>query len=95
MNWIYSSERRQQIFKDYVAGFFNELASSKRPALDVVTRWNSTYVMLMSTIPYREVFERLAYRDSSFGPIAPLDEEWEQAISLCDFLKPFYDSKQY
>jgi len=49
--------------------------------------------MLSSTIPYRNVFERLAFRDASFEPIAPLDDEWEKAENLCNFLKPFYESK--
>ena len=93
MNWIHSSQRRQQIFEDYITGFCEELVSSQRPALDVITRWNSTYIMLASTIPYKSIFDRLTYRDTSFEPIAPFEEDWEKAESLCSFLKPFYESK--
>ena len=93
MKWIYGSGRRQQNFEDFVVGICNELVSSQRPALDVVTRWNSTFIMLSSTIPYKCVFERLAFRDANFEPIAPLDDDWEKAECLCNFLKPFYEGK--
>ncbi|CAG8661889.1 10401_t:CDS:2 [Ambispora gerdemannii] len=91
VKWIHSSQRRQQNFEDSVIGCCNELVSSRRPALDVITRWNSIYLMLISTIPYKSVFERLALRDASFEPLMPSDEEWKKANSLCNFLKPFYE----
>ena len=93
MKWIYGSACRQQNFEDYIAGFSNELVSSQRPTLDMVTRWNSTSIMLSSTIPYRCIFERLTFRDANFELIAPLDNDWEKAERLCNFLKPFYESK--
>jgi hypothetical protein len=91
VKWIRSSQRRQQNFEDAVVGCCVELVSSQRPTLDVPTRWNSVYLMLMSTIPYKSVFERLALRDTNFEQIIPSDEDWKKAKSVCDFLKPFYE----
>ena len=47
--------------------------------------------MLMSTIPYKDVFERLALRDIDFVQIMPSDDDWKKARSICNFLKPFYE----
>ncbi|CAG8774360.1 9713_t:CDS:2, partial [Ambispora leptoticha] len=92
VNWIHSSGHRQQIFEDYVTRFGGELVSSQRPTLNMVTRWNSTYKMLESTILYQSIFDRLVGRDNSFEPIAPFEEDWKKAENLCKFLKPFYET---
>ncbi|CAG8660796.1 9215_t:CDS:2, partial [Diversispora eburnea] len=52
---------------------------------------NSVYLMLVSTIPYKSVFERLALRDNNFEQIMPSDEDWKRAESICNFLGPFYE----
>jgi hypothetical protein len=88
--WIRSSQPRQQNFEDAVIGC-SEPLPSLRPALDVPTRWNSVYLMLASTIPYKCVFERLALRDTIFSQIMPSDEDWKKTKSICDFLKLFYE----
>lgn len=89
--WIHSSQARQQNFEDAIVGCCVELVSRQRPVLDVPTRWNSVYLMLVSTILYKNVFGRLALRDSNFEQIMPSDEDWRNAKVICDFLKPFYD----
>ena len=89
--WIHSSQSRLQNFEDAIVGCCPELATSQRPALDVPTRWNSVYLMLISTIPYKRVFERLALRDINFEQIMPSEEEWKRAKSISNFLKPFYE----
>src|SRR5260363_131238 len=68
-----------------------ELVLSQRPVLDVLTCWNSVYLMLVSTILYKNVFGHLALRDSNFEQILPSNEDWRNAKVICDFLKPFYD----
>lgn len=89
--WIHSSQARQQNFEDAIVGCCVELVSRQCPVLDVPTRWNSVYLMLVSTILYKNVFGRLALRDSNFEQIMPSDEDWRNAKVICDFLKPFYD----
>jgi len=91
VKWIYGSQYRQQNFEDAVIGSCSELKSSLRPTLDVPTRWNSVYLMLSSTIPYKNVFERLALRDANFSDIMPFNDDWEKAEKICKFLKPFYE----
>ncbi|CAG8632518.1 7526_t:CDS:2 [Diversispora eburnea] len=40
---------------------------------------NSVYLMLVSTIPYKSVFERLVLRDTNFEQIMPSDKDWKKA----------------
>ncbi|KAL4373548.1 hypothetical protein AHAS_Ahas05G0092800 [Arachis hypogaea] len=61
----------------------------RKLALDCRTRWNSTYLMLTSALPYREVFERLRHRESLYK-VVPSDDEWEMANELVDKLEVFY-----
>ncbi|CAG8761385.1 12591_t:CDS:1, partial [Ambispora leptoticha] len=79
VKWIYSSQSRQQNFEDAIVGCCNDLILSQRPTLDVSTRWNSLYLMLVSTILYKRVFERLGLRDIGFEEIIPSDEDWNKA----------------
>ena len=46
--------------------------------------------MLESVLPYRDVFKRLEEEDSSYKH-KPSDDEWENAATVCKFLKRFYD----
>ncbi|KAL4286564.1 hypothetical protein AHAS_Ahas19G0098800 [Arachis hypogaea] len=63
--------------------------SLRKLALDCRTRWNSTYLMLTSALPYREVFEHLRHRESLYK-VVPSDDEWEMANELVDKLEVFY-----
>ena len=57
--------------------------------LDVITRWNSTFLMLESAIVYRRAFSSLAFEDRSYL-YCPTNEEWERGQKMCDFLRPFF-----
>jgi hypothetical protein len=59
----------------------------KRITFDCKTRWNSTYLMLITALLYKDVFERLAAR----APCIPTEDDWQFAKDLCDRLKIFYD----
>jgi len=52
--------------------------------LDVAIRWNSTYLMLDSTINFQKAFKRLNEKCAEFS-------NWENAKSFVKFLKIFYD----
>ncbi|WOL11353.1 zinc finger BED domain-containing protein RICESLEEPER 2-like [Canna indica] len=57
---------------------------------DVKTRWNSTYLMLVSALPYKDVFTRLKTREPKYKNL-PSDYEWKMAKEVCDKLKIFHD----
>ena len=57
--------------------------------LDCLTRWNSTYTMLESAINYHRVFHSLSLIDKNYR-WCPSNDKWFRAISMCQFLKPFY-----
>ena len=59
--------------------------------LDVPTRWNSTYMMLETTIKFARAFDRLendedGYRNDS----PPTKEDWLNERMLVIFFKVFY-----
>lgn len=64
---------------------------------DVSTRWNSTYLMLESTLKFHKAFERMedddqhcvSYFTEDEGP--PNSDDWENANVFVLFLKSFYD----
>ena len=62
---------------------------TRRLSLDCKTRWNSTYIMLSIAIQYKDVFDRLALRETGFT--CPETEDWVFAKEVCDRLKMFYD----
>ncbi|KAL9661015.1 hypothetical protein QQ045_025834 [Rhodiola kirilowii] len=60
--------------------------------LDVCTRWNSTYEMLSSAIPYKAVLSRMdipRLDDSNLGPLSSSD--WSKIEVLASYLKEFYE----
>ena len=57
--------------------------------LDLLTRWNATYMMLESAIKYHCAFNSLTFNDRSYT-LCPSNEEWERAEKMCAFLAPFY-----
>ncbi|KAI5641681.1 hypothetical protein M9H77_00541 [Catharanthus roseus] len=48
-----------------------KLKNMKKVALDVQTRWNSTYLMLEFALPTKEAFNRLAQIDRNYNGINP------------------------
>jgi len=54
--WVPSSKRYEK-FED--SARFLKIQSTKKIHLDCKTRWNSTYLMLESALPYKANFERL------------------------------------
>ncbi|CAN1222014.1 Putative AC transposase [Linum grandiflorum] len=60
----------------------------KRLVLDCPTRWNSTFLMLVTAIPYKEVFNRLKQRDPQYDSL-PSIEHWLFASIVCEKLKCF------
>ncbi|XP_072990304.1 zinc finger BED domain-containing protein RICESLEEPER 2-like [Typha latifolia] len=67
--------------------------TSKGLALDVATRWNSTYVMLEHAFVYQKVFEQYATRDANYKWL-PSEDDWFKAAKVYEYLKNFYDVTQ-
>nr|KAJ0196447.1 hypothetical protein LSAT_V11C700370030 [Lactuca sativa] len=63
--YVRSSSVRYKTFKDFVARATIEC--KQNPCLDVDTRWNSTYLMLETTVKYEQAFDRLYMIDSNCG----------------------------
>ncbi|XP_060673916.1 zinc finger BED domain-containing protein RICESLEEPER 2-like [Ziziphus jujuba] len=69
---------------------------SKGPlALDVPTRWNSTYLMLEAACKFKKSFDRMEEKDEQyvfyFKGGTPQALDWEKARVSVRFLKTFYD----
>ncbi|XP_062206557.1 zinc finger BED domain-containing protein RICESLEEPER 2-like isoform X1 [Phragmites australis] len=88
VKYVKSSQARKQRFEKMVeqVGIYE-----KRPPLDVATRWNSTYNMLLTSLLYKRAFEALSREDTQYI-YEPSDEEWNMADKLCGLLKVFSDA---
>lgn len=74
---------------------FNDMAKQMRfpPkkgfALDVATRWNSTFYMLLDALSYKDVLNRYA---SEYYNNCPSSEEWKKIETISKFLESFHDA---
>ena len=84
--WTGSPKRRQK-FDENACQLRVQWA--KELVLDYKTRWNSTYLMLSTTLIYKDVFSHLAKREASYICL-PHDYDWEIAKDICGRLDLFY-----
>nr|KAJ0202662.1 hypothetical protein LSAT_V11C500297630 [Lactuca sativa] len=82
-----ATPKRVENFEETKDGL--SLPSKRKLVLVCKTRWNSTYLMLMSVIPYKEVLNRLVHKDKSYKQ-ALSDHDWLLAKVMCEKLKLFY-----
>ncbi|WVZ95397.1 hypothetical protein U9M48_041166, partial [Paspalum notatum var. saurae] len=71
-----ATPKRHERFEKAVAQ--EDIKYEKRIALDVKTRWNSTYLMLSTALNY----------------IPSIEQDWKLARYLCHRLKIFYDTTE-
>ena len=88
IKYVKGSEGRMKVFKACVAKV-GGIHTKMGLCLDVITRWNSTFLMLESALVYRRAFCSLAFDDRSYSS-CPTNEEWERGQKMCDFLCPFF-----
>jgi hypothetical protein len=91
VKYVKSSQGRKQRFEKMIREV--GISCDKRPPLDVVTWWNSTYHMLKCALEYERAFEALTHEDIHYVH-GPLVEEWQMAKKLCDILKLFSDATE-
>ncbi|XP_060969020.1 zinc finger BED domain-containing protein RICESLEEPER 2-like [Cannabis sativa] len=91
VKYVKGSQLRKQKFLECVKLVFTGGVCKRRLCQDVVTRWNSTYLMLDSALVYRRAFQHLAWSDSNYEH-CPSKDEWERVEKVWKFLKVFYDA---
>jgi hypothetical protein len=85
IKYLVASEGRLMQFSKIAK---NLQLSSKKLLLDVLTRWNSTYLMLTTAYEFRKVFLRYGHIDQQFTWVLSL-EDWAKVESVCELLKVF------
>lgn len=89
VKYVRSSQTREQLFEDIVTQL--GISCEKEPSLDIDTRWNSTYLMIDSAMPYIEAFDELVKQDRQFK-YAPSVEDWKMAKAIHSLLKTFFEA---
>jgi len=88
IRYIKSTPSRKQQFKEAIEMTNAPNPNQALPSVDVPTRWNSTFLMLKSVIPYKEVLDYLSIQDANYTDCPSLDE-WEEIFLMKDFLAIF------
>ncbi|KAK9282127.1 hypothetical protein L1049_005039 [Liquidambar formosana] len=76
--WI-ATPKREENFRETATQL--RIRSTKKLGLDCATRWNSTYLMLQTSILYKEIFFRLKQRDNQYKTF-PSEQDWEFAKEI-------------
>ncbi|KAB2058784.1 hypothetical protein ES319_A11G257300v1 [Gossypium barbadense] len=90
IKYIKKSGIRRKRFYDVAEKNFH-LNVTKKLRQDVCVSWNSTYLMLKSSLYYKNVLDYWGQWDKDYQIFALSNEEWRNVAILCKFLKVFYD----
>lgn len=85
--WL-ATPKRIEAFNDSVRSL--KISATKSLSLDCKTRWNSTYLMLLSAFPYKDVFVRAKKLNPTVKIALPQPCHWEMAEKICKKLEIFY-----
>ncbi|KAG6413428.1 hypothetical protein SASPL_126137 [Salvia splendens] len=100
VKWIMASPARSEAFKDTAKLY--KVETSKFLCMDVPTRWNSTYLMLESALPYAPVMALFEIVNSAFvrdlkqkthnkkSIGVPEELDWHEVRRKCGYLKKFH-----
>jgi hypothetical protein len=103
VKFIRSSSSRLDKFREF--SVLEHMNKNANVPLDVITRWNITFLMLDAALKYEKVFDRMSYDDPQFiayfdekdhkgkkraGP--PVEADWRNAQAFVHFLGKFYQS---
>nr|GLL16918.1 zinc finger BED domain-containing protein RICESLEEPER 2-like [Ipomoea trifida] len=90
VRFINQSESRLLKFSEIVHHLGNPV---KKLILDCVTRWNSTYEMLVVAIKVKDAFPIFAQREPSYK-CCPSLEDWSKIEHVLSILEVFYEATQ-
>ncbi|GJR77892.1 zinc finger BED domain-containing protein RICESLEEPER 2-like protein [Tanacetum coccineum] len=88
VKYVRGSGGRKKCFSECIAHL--QLQCGRLVCQDVVTRWNSTYMMLDCALAYKNAYARLKLVDTNYES-CPSEDEWIRIKEITTFLKPFYD----
>ncbi|XP_020254292.1 zinc finger BED domain-containing protein RICESLEEPER 2-like [Asparagus officinalis] len=86
IKFINHSEARLKIFSAIVQQL---QLREKKLILDVPTRWNSTYLMLITALKFKDAFPMYKERESNYDCM-PEPEEWDKVEKICKLLAVFH-----
>ena len=86
VKYIKLTPSRKQAFREIIE--ISNIETNAWPSTDVPTRWNSTYQMIKSSLPYISAYSTLRIQDSNYHH-CPSDDEWEQLKTMSEFLSVF------
>ncbi|RLN23478.1 zinc finger BED domain-containing protein RICESLEEPER 2-like [Panicum miliaceum] len=89
IKFIKASSAREEKFAEISLQL--EIPSTKTLCLDVTTQWNTTYLMLLAALDYKQAFTTLETCDDNYNE-APSAEDWKKVEAACTYLKLLYDS---
>ncbi|EEE64835.1 zinc finger BED domain-containing protein RICESLEEPER 2-like [Oryza sativa Japonica Group] len=89
IKFIKASPTREEKFAEIALQL--EIPSTKTLCLDVTTQWNTTYLMLLAALDYKQAFSTLETSDDNYNE-APSAEDWKKVEAACNYLKLLYDS---
>ena len=81
-----ASQTRIQVFASCVERV--RIGSGAGLSLDVPTRWNSTYEMLVRALKFRKASKNLDVVDGNYHSL-PSEDEWNRGEKISELLKPF------
>ncbi|KAK9733080.1 hypothetical protein RND81_04G042100 [Saponaria officinalis] len=87
-----TTPKRIEMFENKVRFVKHEF--TRRLTLDCKTRWNSTFFMLQSALPYKNIFSSLKLQNSKLKFSIPAENDWVLAEKVCDKLKIFHKATE-
>ncbi|KAG6736468.1 hypothetical protein POTOM_060757 [Populus tomentosa] len=89
IEYVKGSSLKRQRFQEAINN--GSLQDREMPTLDVPARWDTTFLMLESSLEFITAFNHLEQVDDDFK-VNPSAEEWNKATAVFECLKEFYKS---
>lgn len=85
--WVVTP-KRIETFENKVKSMKSE--EVRKLVLDCKTRWNSTFLMLQTVLPYKDVFASVKRQSPRLKFTLPTQQDWEFTALVCEKLKRFH-----
>ncbi|KAI7946600.1 hypothetical protein MJO29_011127 [Puccinia striiformis f. sp. tritici] len=69
------------------------ITSEQQPTTDVATRWNSMFLTINSSLPFKRAFENLSLIDSNYKD-CPTQDQWFELLQMKTFLSIFHEATE-